>query len=104
MIFDLLGAPLHFNLNDTIHDINIHPELIEGDIMINAGSIDGIQLTNISFEYSFVNSKFLMSDEIFTITGENNEGLIMQYNLTMSHAFDESGVDTYFPSDFSQAK
>lgn len=104
MVFDLLSTPLHFNLENTIHDINIHPEIIEEDIMINVAMIDGVQLFDVSYKHHFENPKFLFSNEIFTIHGMTSEGLPVQYNLTMSHLVGENGEDIYTPISFFQAK
>jgi hypothetical protein len=104
MVFELLNTPLNFEFNNESHSIEIHQEIFDCDIMMNYRSIDGIELFDVSYECDFENSKFLLSDEIFTIYGTNAEGLRVQYNLVMSHSIDTNGDDIYEPVEFFQVR
>ncbi len=101
MVFDLLHTPIHFELNvggeEYVHDIVVCP-------YEHGALIDGVQLSNVSLEHSFENSKFLLSNETVVINGQNSEGLDLQYNLTLEHSFGENGEDIYTPISFFQAK
>jgi hypothetical protein len=103
MIFDLLNTPLNFSSNEESHSIKIYCESINEDILSYRASIDDVKLTDVNIAWDLMNSKYLLSDEIFIINGINENGINCQYHLTMSHSFDENGIDYYTPIEFFQA-